>query len=62
VQSKLKVQTQGDSVILPLTQFNVLIKHYQELKDACQEKDKVIAYLNEEIRQYNERFNGVRND
>jgi len=56
VQNKLKVQAQGDNVILPLKQFNKLIKNYTELKEACKEKDKAIAYLNEEIKQYNEGF------
>ena len=54
--SRLDTQIHGSTVMLPLTQFNELIKNYKELKEACNEKDKAIAYLNEEIKQYNERF------
>ena len=54
--SKLATQIQGSTVMLPLTQFNELIKNYKELKEACQEKDKALTYLNEEIKQYNKKF------
>ena len=54
--SKLDTQIHDSTVILPLTQFNKLIKNYTELKLACKEKDKAITYLNEEIKQYNKKF------
>lgn len=54
--SKLDTEIHGSTVMIPLTQFNELIKKYTELKQDCKEKDKVIDYLNKEIAQYNDRF------
>jgi len=56
MENNIKTELVGDVVQIPLEQFNELINNYKELKLACQEKDKALEYLNEEIRQYNERF------
>ena len=53
METKIDTKLVGDIVQVPLEQFNELIKNYKELKLACQEKDKALEYLNEEIRQYN---------
>jgi len=56
METKINTTLVGDVVQVPLEQFNELIKNYKELKLACKEKDKILTYLNEEIKQYNERF------